>query len=95
MEKPDCYECKHRGTLPGDIHIRCNYPTTTPASNPLVEMLAIFASVARVAPIQADTGLNVKGNPHGIRNGWFNWPYNFDPTWLLQCDGFEDKEEVR
>jgi hypothetical protein len=35
--------------------------------------------------------LNIKGNPHGIRNGWFNWPMNFDPTWLEQCEGFHAK----
>lgn len=32
----------------------------------------------------------VKGNPHGIRSGWFLWPLNFDPTWLEECDGFSD-----
>lgn len=21
--KPDCYDCKHRGTVPGDTHSRC------------------------------------------------------------------------
>ena len=33
--------------------------------------------------------LNVTGSPHGVRHGWFNWPWNFDPIWLEQCDGFE------
>lgn len=33
--------------------------------------------------------LNVAGDNHGIRSGWFLWPLNFDPTWLLTCDGFE------
>lgn len=33
---------------------------------------------------------HVTGNEHGIRNGWFRWPLNFDPTWLLTCDGFSD-----
>lgn len=37
----------------------------------------------------------VKGNPHGIRSGWFLWPLNFDPVWLESCDGFSDKEEDR
>jgi hypothetical protein len=32
----------------------------------------------------------VEGHPQGIRNGWFMWPLNFDPTWLLSCDGFSD-----
>lgn len=35
----------------------------------------------------------VKGNPHGIKNGWFRWPFNFDPTWLVECDGFKQKEK--
>jgi hypothetical protein len=30
--------------------------------------------------------------PHGICNGWFIWPINFDPVWLENCDGFESKE---
>jgi hypothetical protein len=36
--------------------------------------------------------LNVVGDSHGIKKGWFLWPINFDPTWLLTCDGFEGKE---
>ena len=31
----------------------------------------------------------VVGNKHGIENGWFFWPFNFDPVWLESCDGFE------
>lgn len=34
----------------------------------------------------------VKGNKYGIKNGWFNFPFNFDPVWLKSCDGFEKKE---
>ena len=36
---------------------------------------------------------NVIGSSSGIRNGWFNWPYNFDPLWLRECDGFAAKED--
>jgi hypothetical protein len=32
---------------------------------------------------------NVTGDPHGIKSGWFFFPFNFDPTWLLTCDGFK------
>jgi len=35
----------------------------------------------------------VSGNSHGIRKGWFRWPLNFDPTWLISCDGFSDNPE--
>jgi hypothetical protein len=42
--------------------------------------------------------LNISASPHGIRMGWFAWPYNFDPVWLENCDGYEarvlDKEKA-
>jgi hypothetical protein len=60
--KPDCYDCKGRGSIPGDCHSSC------------------FQREARVV-----------GNPVGIRGGWFNWPWNFDPTWLVSCDSFVSK----
>lgn len=34
-----------------------------------------------------------KGNPHGIKSGWFYWPLNFDPVWLLSCEGFSDDKK--
>lgn len=37
----------------------------------------------------------VSGNAHGIRQGWFRWPLNYDPVWLESCDGFSDKPEDR
>ena len=93
-DKPNCYECKHRGRAIGSAHSVCNHPSNAQAKgDPLLEIMAIFGSVGRTPPIQADTGLNVKGNPHGIRSGWFNWPFNFDPVWLESCDGFGAKEK--
>ena len=64
VEKPNCYKCVHRLTIPGNAHTRCNN-------------------------FQA----KVVGDPHGIKNGWFMWPLNFDPTWLISCDGFSDNPE--
>ena len=34
----------------------------------------------------------VTGNPHGIKHGWFMWPYNFDPLWLVSCNGYQPKD---
>ena len=92
--KPNCYKCKHRGTLPGSAHSRCRHPSNDESEDPLLEMLGIFASVGRTPPMQLETGLNVKGNPHGIASGWFNWPWSYDPVWLVSCDGWESKNEV-
>ena len=33
---------------------------------------------------------NVVGDEWGIKNGWFIFPLNYDPTWLMSCDGFSD-----
>lgn len=35
----------------------------------------------------------VTGNEHGKSEGWFFWPFNFDPIWLESCNGFEKKEK--
>ena len=36
------------------------------------------------------SGLSVpKGNPHGIRRGWWMFPVSFDPVWMLEpCPAF-------
>ena len=39
--------------------------------------------------------VNVTGDRYGRSQGWFFWPINFDPTWLISCDGFEKKEGAR
>lgn len=78
-----CYECKHRGTIPGDAHSCCRYPGTTTGMldffNPKNEEMA--------------KKLNIKGDAHGIKSGWFMWPVNFDPVWLKNCDGFDPKSK--
>jgi len=86
---PNCYECEYRGGIPGDAHSRCNHPEVKQDENvfgALVDMLA-------GKNIEAIKKLNIKGNPMGIKRGWFMWPANFDPTWLISCNGFKAKEE--
>ena len=92
-DKPNCYQCKHRRDLPGDCHSSCAHPgIADQANNPLGRMMALLAGVSRATPIQGTSNtLHVTGNPHGIRHGWFNHPWNFDPLWLEECDGFEAK----
>ena len=59
-------------------------------------MMAIFASAGRVSPqidIQAFTDkFQIKANYYGVKKGWFNWPWNFDPNWLINCNAFEEKK---
>ena len=40
----------------------------------------------------AKPDIDMKGNPHGIKHGWFRYPYNFDPTWKAkECQNWEAK----
>lgn len=42
----------------------------------------------------ANREAKVTANAHGIKSGWFFWPYNFDPVWLVSCDGFAPREAM-
>ncbi len=86
MSKFDCFKCKHKNNLPGNTHICCKHPSTESALGALAGMLQILSGQM---PDEMNK-LNIKGNEHGIKSGWFNWPIDFDPLWLENCDGFED-----
>ena len=91
--KFDCWKCIHKGSVAGSAHICCKHPSLG-ENSPEEKLMSIFASVGRSPPmIKTSKELNIKGNEHGIAKGWFNFPYNFDPTWLINCDGF--KEEIK
>lgn len=93
--KPDCYKCKWREDIPGDAHSSCKHPSLEQINNNLeFQLLSILQSAGRAPsiPINNQT-LNIKGSQHGIAKGWFNFPFNFDPVWLENCDGFEEVEK--
>jgi hypothetical protein len=90
---PDCYRCKWRRDLVGSAHSRCVHPSIVQVSEePLGNMFAMLASVGRVPPMVVNPRiLNIKADKTGISRGWFNFPWDYDPVWLRNCDGFEAK----
>lgn len=86
MNKPDCYKCKYRRNIPGDRHSKCVHPKVS-KGNELSALMNLLGGR------QEKQELHVKGSPHGIRNGWFMHPFNFDPIWLEECEGFEGTDE--
>lgn len=88
-----CYQCQYRSDVPGSAHSRCKHPAfAATLDDPLANVLSIFASVGRGVPVQAvSEECRVIGHPHGIQRGWFNHPYDFDPVWLQECNGFVSK----
>lgn len=79
----ECYKCKYRKNVPGDAHSCCRYPGNE---------TGMFDFFSRNNARNAKK-LNIKAEPYGVRSGWFFWPVNFDPVWLLNCNGFTPKEE--
>ena len=55
--------------------------------------LTALAEERGEGPQRAANALHISANYHGIKNGWFIWPVNFDPVWLEHCDGFTVKEK--
>lgn len=85
-EKPNCYECNHRGGLSYSAHSQCNHPA--------LEGKGKIIAVACILSRGAYPPLGVTGNRHGIANGWFSWPLDFDPVWLDSCGGFSGREPI-
>ena len=95
--KPNCYHCKHRGTIPGDAHRCCKHPDLKKVTDdPFSGMMAMFASVGRIPPVDVQAiskDFGIVADTTGVRRGWFVWPFSFDPVWLKNCDKFEIKEK--
>jgi hypothetical protein len=90
--KPNCYECKHRGSVAYSAHSSCNHPifSAVPGGEflPLAWMLKGLKS-------PFEKRLNLSYSQRGFKNGWFFWPMDFDPVWLETCDGFERNGKER
>lgn len=82
MKKPNCYNCKYRRNIPGDAHSCCAYPGND--SN-------MFTGLFSKENQKNARKLNIEVDQHGIEMGWFLWPVNFDPVWLIRCDGFTER----
>lgn len=90
----ECWNCVHHATMPGSCHLQCRHPKCgQDLANPLSNIMAIFASVGRVQPriSMAAIELGIEINPTGIKGGWANWPWNFDPRWIETCNGYEER----
>ena len=93
MTDKNCYSCIHRRSIIGDCHSACAHPRAGRDNNPLAEIISILGRRSGAIGTAA-SDLNIRANKHGVDCGWFAWPYNFDPVWLENCDGYEKKQET-
>lgn len=103
--KPNCYKCGWRRSVPGDAHSKCAHPYVTACEKDkghvgqwtnTFQLLSMLAGATKCAsmvhPIHEFLG--IQANETGVRGGWFNWPYNFDPVWLENCLGWTHHKDV-
>jgi len=90
MAVPDlCYRCEYRGSVPGDAHSKCNHPEMQGRTAVLTLMSAKPDEGGNVVEF-AFSPFVVVASYYGYSSGWFYFPLNFDPVWLVRCDGFKE-----
>ena len=82
----NCHECKYWASLPGNAHIQCDHPKVKELA-PVLLFALMTNDLDRFIP---EFGL--KYDLYGFQQGWFNWPMDFDPTWLHNCNCFIKNE---
>jgi hypothetical protein len=86
----NCYTCKYRVDLMLDTHSACYHPKVKRLTkHSLVDILSRMGGRNDIRLKGGKNALGVKGHDRGIENGWFNWPFDFDPIWLEHCEGWE------
>jgi hypothetical protein len=91
MTERKCYDCVHRREVPGSAHSACHHPATADThADPVASLVGLIGrrSGEHIVPSRAAGELHIEGVQLGIQRGWFLWPVNFDPTWLVRCEGF-------
>ncbi|RLJ03678.1 MAG: hypothetical protein DRP08_03280 [Candidatus Aenigmatarchaeota archaeon] len=87
----NCYKCKWSEEIPGGAHIRCVHPKVEAVSrNPLLCLLSILGSRGGPQAVFIPKEMGVELDEAGVRKGWCNFPWNFDPVWVKKCDCFEE-----
>jgi len=91
INKPMCYNCRHRGPVHNSRHSSCHHPRVQDIMSRSGDLLMLMDGIVnkrRIPYLFED--LKVVFAERGIIGGWALWPFNFDPLWLEQCSGFEE-----
>ena len=77
----NCNNCKFHESITGDAHVSCTIL-------PLQARGYAAVLVNAIAKINTQSGVYITFEPHGVANGWCNWPLNYDPIWVKSCNQF-------
>ena len=74
----NCYSCVYRQNITGSVHSACGAFNNAPALG--LEMLVAVTS----HDIDWFKDM-IEIDLHGLKNGWANYPIDFDPIWIKKC----------
>lgn len=85
----NCYSCKFKRNIPGNNHISC-----AKAKNENSASLMLVSILDRHKFQQIlNQVYNFSVPDYAITSGWFQFPMNFDPSWIQgKCSQFEQIE---
>lgn len=88
--EPICYSCKHRGCVHNSRHSSCHHPEAEKIQQSGELLMILFEGYVKNCRVNQVTAIRVEAEEQGIQGGWFAWPFNFDPLWLISCSGYGD-----
>jgi len=83
----NCYQCVYATTNPGTTHLRCRHPLVQ-QNLQLTDFTAMLQGKIPNNLIQLRKRMGIRLDPRGVQNGWADWPFQFDPLWVLTCDKY-------
>lgn len=92
----NCANCKHKGAVvPGSSHhISCTLVGDITAQ---LEIALLRLRGRELVFKDKTTGKQtplVVLDQHGVRNGWCDWPIQFDPIWVKECAGYTELKNL-
>ena len=90
----NCYNCLMRENIPSNAHSCCKalrHKAPHP-NDPGVIKLEVHLSLGLV-DLKSNEGEElIRIDPYGRKNGWANWPLDFDPHWISNCKLYLPKD---
>ena len=78
MTQNNSSNCKYKTNVAGNAHIGCNFPLMDEQAKINIAMIMLTAN--RNSNLKTNFGFTV--GDHAVFNGWFNFPLDFDPSWI-------------
>lgn len=90
MKNPNCHDCIWSRKLPGSVNLLC---TITKVIDP-DDWCGLARKIVKgeVSLVHKDTNepmITICEQAKSL--GWANWPIDFDPVWIEDCQYFADK----